>query len=152
MRIDELSMQQERNPTSVSQLLTQFQDLQNTVNSLSDARECFYDPATARSSGASHVPSQPLIIPSPREVRSRDSGWPRDTRFVMGTSVERKQMLSRDSGLPHDTRNVMSTSGNVFEAYLLEKDHPQLSSKIRGIWQSPSRGLTSGNTMEHGRG
>ena len=116
MRIDELSMQQERNPTSVSQLLTQFQDLQNTVNSLSDARECFYDPATARSSGASHVPSQPLIIPSPREVRSRDSGWPRDTRFIMGTSVERKQMLSRDSGLPHDTRNVMSTSGNVFES------------------------------------
>ena len=81
-------MQQERNPTSVSQLLTQFQDLQNTVNSLSDARECFYDPATASGSGASHVPSQPLNIPSPRGMLSRDSGWPRDTRNVMGTSVE----------------------------------------------------------------
>ena len=35
---------------------------------------------------------QPLIIPSPRE------------------------MLSRDSELPHDTRNNMGTSGNVFES------------------------------------
>ena len=42
-RIDELSMHQERNPTTVSHLLAQFQDLQNQVNSLSDARD-FYDP------------------------------------------------------------------------------------------------------------
>ena len=39
MGIDELSMQQERGPTMVSQLLTQIQDLQNQVNSLSDAGE-----------------------------------------------------------------------------------------------------------------
>ena len=38
-RIDELSMHQERNPTTVSQLLTRNQDLQNTVNSLSSARD-----------------------------------------------------------------------------------------------------------------
>ena len=37
--IDEMSMQQERDPTIVSQLLNQIQDLQNQVNSLSDARE-----------------------------------------------------------------------------------------------------------------
>ena len=43
LRIDELSMQQKRNPTAASQLLAQIQDLQNEVNSLSDARE-FYDP------------------------------------------------------------------------------------------------------------
>ena len=42
-RIDEVSMQQERNPTGGSQLLTPIQDLQNKVNSLSDARE-FRDP------------------------------------------------------------------------------------------------------------
>ena len=41
---------------TVSQLLTQIQDLQNKVNSLSDARE-FYDAETASSSGATHVPS-----------------------------------------------------------------------------------------------
>ena len=33
-----LSMHQERNPATVSQLLTQVRDLQNKVNSLSDAR------------------------------------------------------------------------------------------------------------------
>ena len=81
MRIDELSMQQERNPSTVSQPLTQIQDLQDKVN----ARE-FYDPETASSSGAPHVPSQPLIIPSPRGMRSRDSGFPLDARNTMGTS------------------------------------------------------------------
>ena len=89
-RIDKVSMQQGRNPTTVSQLLTQIQDLQNKVNSLSDARE-FYDPETASSPGASHVPSQRLTIPSPRT------------------------MPCRESGLPLDTRNIMGTSGNVFE-------------------------------------
>ena len=39
-KIDELSMQQERTPSTVSQPLTQIQDLQNKVNFLSDAREC----------------------------------------------------------------------------------------------------------------
>ena len=38
LRIDELSTQQEVNPTVVSQLLTQIQDLQNKVNSLAGAR------------------------------------------------------------------------------------------------------------------
>ena len=54
-------------------------------------QENFYDPDTA-TTGASHVPSQPLIIPSP---------W---------------GMLRRDSGLPLDTRNTVGTSGNVFES------------------------------------
>ena len=56
-RSEELSMQQQRNPTTVSQMMAQIQDLQNKVNSLSDARE-FYDPETASSSGATHVPDQ----------------------------------------------------------------------------------------------
>ena len=42
-------------------------------------------------------------------------------------------MRSRDSGLPLDTRNTMGTSG-FSKAYLLEKAHPRLSSKIHGIW------------------
>ena len=89
--MDELSMHQERGIlTTVSQLLTQIQDLQNKANSLSDAIE-FYDPETASSSGATHVPSQPSAIPSSRT------------------------MPCRDSGLPHDTRNVVGTLGNVFE-------------------------------------
>ena len=39
LRIDELSMHQERNPTTMIQLLTQIQDLQNKLNSLSDTKE-----------------------------------------------------------------------------------------------------------------
>ena len=89
-RIDELSMHQERNPTTVSQLLTQIQELQFKVNSMSDARE-FYDLESGSSSGGTHVPSQLSSILSP---------W---------------SMPRRDSGLPHDTRNIWSTSGNVFE-------------------------------------
>ena len=46
---------------------------------------------TASSSGATHVPSQPSTIPSPRN------------------------MHCRDSGLPHNTRNNLGTSGNIFE-------------------------------------
>ena len=83
-------MHQERTPTTVRQLLVQIQDLQNKVNSLSDAIE-FHDSETGSSSGATHVSSQPLIIPSPRTMRSRDSG------------------------LPLDTRNSLGSSGNVFE-------------------------------------
>ena len=89
-RIYELTLLQERNPMTANHLLTQTQHLQNKVNFLSDARE-FYDPETASSFGATHVPSQPSTIPSPRT------------------------MPCRDSGLPHDTRNIVGTSGNVFE-------------------------------------
>ena len=108
LRIDELSLQQE------SELLTQIHDLQNKVNSLSDARE-FFDRDTASSSGASHVPSQPLIIPSPREVRSRDSGLPRDTRNIMGTSGNVfKSLLAREgpsSFIFENSKNLASSSG-----------------------------------------
>ena len=106
-------MQQERNLTAVSQLLTQIQDLQNKVNSLSDARE-FYDHLTASSSRASHVPSQPLIIPSPRELRSRDSGLPLDTRNVMGTRGNVFESLPAREGPPsalfENSRNLASSS------------------------------------------
>ena len=92
----------------MSQSLTQIQELQNKVNSLLNARD-FYDPEKASSSGASHVPSQPLIIPSAGEVPSRDPGLPRDTRFLW---VLRETFL---------------------KAHLLEKDPPHLSSKIQRI-------------------
>ena len=73
-RIDELSLHQERNSTTVGQLLAQIQDVQNKVNSLSDARE-FYDPETASSSGATDVPSQPSTIPSPKTMLCFGSGF-----------------------------------------------------------------------------
>ena len=77
----------------MSQLLTQIQDLQNRVNSLSDAKE-FYDPESGSISRATHVPDQPSTIPSPRT------------------------MPRHDSGLPRDTRNGKGIAGNVFEQSL----------------------------------
>ena len=97
------------------------------MNSLSDARE-FYDPETASSSGASHVPSQPLIIPSAREVPSRDPGLPRDTRIAVDTSGHVSEGLPAREG----------PSSSVFED---SKNSP-----------SSSCGLGSGNTMENGKG
>ena len=41
--MNNLSVQQRRNPTTVSEMMAHIQDLQNKVNFLSDARE-FYDP------------------------------------------------------------------------------------------------------------
>ena len=62
-KLDELSVMQQRDPQTVSQLLAQMRESQDKVNSLSDARE-FHDPETASSSGASHVTSPPLTNPS----------------------------------------------------------------------------------------
>ena len=106
-RIDELSMYQERNPTTVSQLLTQIRGSHNKVNSLSDARE-FDDPESWSSSGATHVPDQTSTILSPRTFPHCDSG------------------------LPRDTQNGMGTAGNVFERPPVKKDYPLQSSKI--LW------------------
>ena len=107
-KLDELSMMQQRDPQTVSQLLAQMRESQNKVNSLSDARE-FHDPETAGSSGASHVTGPPLTNPSYRTV-------PR-----------------RDSGLPPDTLNMMGIS-DVFERLPAREGQPQNISKNHGIW------------------
>ena len=73
LKTEELSLRQDRDPNSVSGLLKQIRELQEKVNSLTDAKE-FRDPDTASCSGVSHVPSQPVVIPKSREVPSRDSG------------------------------------------------------------------------------
>ena len=99
-KFDELSTKQQRNPQTVSQLTAPIRELQYKVNSLCDARD-FHDPETQSISGASHVTSQPVTVPSTRTV------------------------LGRDSGLPHDTRNIMGISGNVFERPPAQQGHPQ---------------------------
>ena len=83
-RIDELSMHQERNPTTVSQMMSQIRELQNKVISLSDARE-FCDPESGSSSGATDVPNQASAVLSPRNLPRCDSGLPRDT--LNGTGI-----------------------------------------------------------------
>ena len=96
-RSEELSMQQQqRNLTTVSQLMVQIRELQNRVNSLSEMRE-FYDPESESSSGATHVPDQNSTILSPRT------------------------MPRCDSGLPRSAQNCSGTSGNVFERPLVQE-------------------------------
>ena len=90
-RSEELSLQQRRNPTTVSQMMAQIQDLQNKANSLSNARE-FYDPEFGSSSGATHVPDQTSTILSSRTLPRCDSGLPRTTENctdIMGKVFER---------------------------------------------------------------
>ena len=102
-------MHQGRNPTTIIQILAQIQDLQNKRNSSSDATE-FYDPDSGRSSGATHVPSQPSTIPSPRT------------------------MPRCDSGLPHDKGMLWVLHETFLKAYLLEKDERLLSSTTQRTW------------------
>ena len=109
LKIDVLSMQQDRNPTTVNQPLTQIQEVQNQVNSMSDARE-FHDPKIASSSGTRHFPSQPLTIPSSRGMPIRHSGLP----------------------LLHGILSVLQET--FLKAHFFEKEHSQHSSKIRGSW------------------
>ena len=99
------------------------------LHPLNDAS--FSDPETASSSGASHIPSHPMSIPS------------------------RRGMISRDGCLPLDLRNTMGTSGNVSES-LLAREWPSseflqnpknLSSSHCGL-----KPIDTGNIMEHGEG
>ena len=73
LKFDDLSVEQERDPNTVSQLLTVIQDLHNKVNSLSDARD-FHDPETASISGASHV-SQSALDHSESQRNAQPRFW-----------------------------------------------------------------------------
>ena len=113
-RIDELSMHQERNLATVSQLLAQIQDLHNKVNSLADARE-FYDPETASSSGVTHVPSKPSTIPSPRTMPCPRFGISaRYTEFKTGASRNLCERPPAQEGRPstffNKSKNMASSS------------------------------------------
>ena len=99
----------------MSQLLTQFQDLQYKVNSLSDARE-FYDPETGSSSGATHVPSQPSTIPSPRTKLCCDCGLPRDTQngpSIAGHVFERPPARDELSSTIFNNSKILASSSQL---------------------------------------
>ena len=127
IRIDELSVHQERNPTTVSQILTQIQELQNKVNSLSDARKIF-DQRAALEHPTFSVNPLLFRVPEPCLAAILDS------RMIHGILwVLQKTFLNN---------------------HLLEKDHPQVFSRSRTLAPS-SRGLGPSNArnfMEHGRG
>ena len=91
-------------PTTVSQLLTQIQEQNKVLCQMRVITILRQRAALERP----NVPSQPLTIPSPRTMLCRDSGR-----------------------MTHGTLWVLQ---ETFFKYLLEKDHPQLSSRIHGIW------------------
>ena len=106
VRIDELSMHQERNPTFVSQLLAQIQDLQNKVISLSDARE-FYDPESGSSSEATHVPSLnplPFRVPGPCLAGIVDCRTINGILWVLQETFLNDHLLEKDDPLQSSTR------------------------------------------------
>ena len=153
-------MHQARNPDTVSQLLTRIQDLQNKVNSLSDGRE-FYDPETASSSGATHVPSQPSTVPSP--MPCRDSVLPHDTRIVLGTTGNVLERLPAREGLPsalfENSSNLASSahelrpdiSGNRMVPERENKREPQNSAIPVPRFQSGGGTLNrTGGNRPHG--
>ena len=85
LRADELSRHELRKSQStVRHFTVQIQDLQDKVNSVNDSSD-FHDRETASSSGSSHVPSHPLIVPSSFGLPCRDSGPQLDTRNLRGT-------------------------------------------------------------------
>ena len=82
----------------------------------------FHDPETASSSGLSHIPNHPVIVPSPRG------------------------MLSRGSSLQPGTRNVYGTSGNVFEDLLAPGEPAAFSGNSISMASAPCEpvSLTTG--------
>ena len=108
-RIHELSFHRERKPTTVSQLMAQFREVQNKVNSLSDAGE-FYDPESRSSSGATHVPDRTSTILSPRTLLRCDSGLPRNT--LNGTGIT-GNVFERPSAQEGVSSTVFNNSKNL---------------------------------------
>ena len=109
-RIEEMCMNQE-GPSVVIQDMSEIQELQNKVNSSTDARD-FHDPERFSSSGSSHVPTRSLTIPSRSEKPSREPATPNGTRSAYGYFGQR-----------------------LLKANLLENDNPYTASRILGIWQ-----------------
>ena len=118
-RIDELSMHQERNPTTVRQMMAQVQGSQNKVNSVSDARE-FYDPDSGSSSGASHVPDRTSTILSLRTLLRCDSGLPRDTPNGKGITGNVFERPPAQEGLSSRILNNLQNSMERYEKGIIE--------------------------------
>ena len=82
-----------------------------------------YDPETGSRSGATHVPSKPSAIPSPRTMPCRDSGLPHDT-WTSGIVFERLRARERRTSTVFDDSKILASSscgfgpghtGNVLE-------------------------------------
>ena len=115
-RIKEMSIQQQRGPTTASQMMAQIRDLHKNANSLSDAKE-FYDPESGSSSRATHVPDRTSTIRSPKNLTRCDSGLPRDARNgtgITGNVFERPPVQEElPSAIFHNSKNLASSSQDL---------------------------------------
>ena len=96
----------------MSQLLSQTLDFIGQ-GEFSEDRDS-HDPETASSSGAFHVPTQLLAIPSTRSIYCLDSGLPLGARISMGISGDVFEDLPAREEQPSATfensRNLASSS------------------------------------------
>ena len=95
--------------TQTLDLMAQSRELQNKVNSLSDAGE-FYDPESGSSSGTTHVPARTSTILSPRTLPRCDSGLPRNT--LNGTGIA-GNVFERPSAQEGVSSTVFTNSKNL---------------------------------------
>ena len=139
--------------------MAQIRDLQNKVNSLSDARE-FHDPESGSSSGATDVPDQTSTIPSPRTLPRCDSGLPRNTQNctgILGNVIERPPVQEGLSAtILNNSKNLASSSQglrpDVAETARREMKRESLNTSIQSPhFQSRSGMLNhTGGTYSHG--
>ena len=108
LRVDDLSRQElQGSQSTLYQLTVQIQELQDRANSLNESRG-YHDPETARSSGLSHVPTHPMIVPSSSgngaEILARS--------LIHGTHMVRRETLFENPSASDEP--TASCSRNVY--------------------------------------
>ena len=102
-RIDEVSAPKlKENHGTIQQLTSQLQQMQEQMNSMHDSGD-FQDAESNKSGRLSHVTSQPAMIPSSRDLLSRDKRLPLDTWNTSGLqeNVFGNQFSTFDSPRDH---------------------------------------------------
>ena len=103
LRVDEVSLQKLReNHETIQQLTSQLQQMQEQMNSMNDSGE-FQEVESNHSGRLSYVSSQPVMIPSSRDLLSRDKRLPLDTWNTLGLqeNVLGNQISTFDSPRDH---------------------------------------------------
>ena len=86
IRVDEFSRQRLiESQDTINELTGRIRELQDKVNSMNDSR-VFQDVEKIRSGPLSHVPSQPTVVPGPRDRLSRDQSMRLDVGNPYGIS------------------------------------------------------------------
>ena len=121
-------MHQERNPTTIIQILAQIQDLQNNVNSSSDATE-FYGAESGRSSGATHesYDCESII----------DSNWGCTEQSVFFYAGEfRNPVRASSSGASLSTLDYSESQDHAFPRYWIAARYTEYCGYFRKCFRT----------------